>query len=564
MTEELREGQWDPRRVLPALGKIGYSPTSAILDIVDNSVSYDATVVRIWLTTEQERREGPGRRRTLVTSVAIADDGVGMDEDGLDNALQLGSSGEDYRPDALSKFGMGLKSAASSLGRQLELVSRRSGGPIRKATLDHDVIEDAGRYVYALGDPTADDVDLLNGVAVEGSGTLVRITKIHQDNMPTPASILEDLRSRVGVVYYFRLLGSDERQAVQILLNDEPMAAADPLFEAEAETVGDLDETQWDGLDVRYIARATPIQLSDKEAVYATVTMTQLPHPPSVASAMETTQKATRERFMIGAGNYGFYIYRNGRLISWADRLGMVPQDQDLFSFRGRLEIGSDADDVLNLDVAKSRIKLSSIAEEQLRALLNEGAKKSRLAWQNAGRLISQRTGTTPHAEINEELDRAADLAEKDESIDEEAAPPQERERLRQRREGALERQPATEEERSRLEESGERVQYVSSLDHNQLWERAHDPTSGLIVRVNTAHRLFRDIVNAQMENAAFVKVFDVLLFALAHAEYDLVYKSGFPEQTVEGILAEYRERVGGGLSELLRGIDVSRLLAGE
>jgi nitrogen-specific signal transduction histidine kinase len=78
MTETLVQGDWDPARVLPALGKIGYEPHSAILDIVDNSISFDASLVTINLTTEQEQRQGPGRRRTLVTSIDITDNACGM------------------------------------------------------------------------------------------------------------------------------------------------------------------------------------------------------------------------------------------------------------------------------------------------------------------------------------------------------------------------------------------------------------------------------------------------------------------------------------------------------
>ena len=35
----IREGAWDAGRVFQALGRIGYDPVSALLDLVDNSVS---------------------------------------------------------------------------------------------------------------------------------------------------------------------------------------------------------------------------------------------------------------------------------------------------------------------------------------------------------------------------------------------------------------------------------------------------------------------------------------------------------------------------------------------
>jgi len=40
-------------------------------------------------------------------------------------------------------------------------------------------------------------------------------------------------------------------------------------------------------------------------------------------------------------------VYRNRRLISWADSLdGIVGSDQDLWSFRGRILIDDSADNV--------------------------------------------------------------------------------------------------------------------------------------------------------------------------------------------------------------------------
>src|SRR5690348_9581494 len=112
----LQQGRWNAPRVLTAIGKIGYDPVAAILDIADNSVSNGATRVSIKIETEQELRTGPGRRKAVLSRVTITDDGVGMDAERIDNAIALGSEDSDYSEGTLSKFGMGLKSAASSLG----------------------------------------------------------------------------------------------------------------------------------------------------------------------------------------------------------------------------------------------------------------------------------------------------------------------------------------------------------------------------------------------------------------------------------------------------------------
>ena len=52
-----KEGDWDAGRVFQVLGRIGYAPVSAILDIVDNSVSAGATNVAISVNQEPSKEE---------------------------------------------------------------------------------------------------------------------------------------------------------------------------------------------------------------------------------------------------------------------------------------------------------------------------------------------------------------------------------------------------------------------------------------------------------------------------------------------------------------------------
>ena len=121
---------------------------------------------------------------------------------------------------------------------------------------------------------------------------------------------------------------------------------------------------------------------------------------------------------------------------------------------------------------------------------------------------------------------------------------------------------PISAEDQQHVSESGHSVLYVETLDNNQLWERAHDPAHGLIVRVNKSHRFCRDILDAVYDNSNLLKVMDVFFFALARGEYDLIYKSEHNEEEIEVIMAEYRERIGETLSDVLRRIHLTRLLA--
>ena len=564
----IKEGTWDAGRVLQALGRIGYDPVSAILNLVDNSVSAGATSVLIKVNDERaERKKGQrGRPRAILRSVVIVDNGYGMDEEGLADALTLGSSAQLYHAETLSKFGMGLKSAASSLGKQLEVISRSEKGlnDVRKVVLDQDLIVEKGKYVYNLTNPTEDDLNELDACTQGKSGTLIRITRLFHESLPPTSEIIHGLKAKAGVIYYYYLKGIVEgAERLSLKIDDYDVAPVDPLFidEIDADN-GDLNEHNWDGLRPKWITKSQAIQLDSTGGMYARVEITQLPHPPSVERTDLMSRRDCRDHYLIEAGNYGFYIYRNWRLISWADRLDFVPQDQDLYAFRGRLLINSDADDILNINVTKSRVQLSEIAQDQLKPEIQEAVKKSRAAWKTAHRVTVEPLTQGPHDTANQELNRISHLQADEDRRDESVAPVEERRELEKRRNKAVSTKPIKPEDEQHVKETGQRTLYVDTLDNNQLWERAHDPTEGMIVRVNSSHRFCRDILDTVHDNSNLLKVMDVLFYSIARGEFDLVYKSEQDDDEIEEIMTEYRERVGETLSDVIRRLNLTDFLA--
>ena len=561
-----KEGTWNAGRVFQALSRIGYEPVSALLEFVDNSISARATCVVVKVNEEREE-EKRGQPPTVLKSFVVADNGYGMDEEGIDNALTLGSSTESDDEHTLSKFGMGLKTATASLGKRLEIVSRPKEDPanVYKAVLDQDSILEAGKYVYHLTEPTDEDLTELDACAQGRSGTFIRITKLLLHSLPRTAEIIAGLKSRAGVIYYYFLKGLAEgSERLSLKIDEHEVAPIDPLFVDEIAdgNDGDLNEHTWDGLSPKWIARPQRIQLATTGKLSAEVAMTQLPHPPSVARLTSTPQKGCRDRYLIGAGNYGFYIYRNWRLISWADSLDCVRRDPDLHAFRGRLLINSDADDVLNIDVTKSRIQLSEIAQTQLIPRVQEAMKTSIVAWNNAKETTKRLLRPDPHDAANEALNRISTLQADEDWRDEILAPLAEKQTLEARRTKAVSAKPINRADRQRVNKTRQRVLYVDALDNNQLWERAHHPEHGLIVRVNRSHRFCRHILDTVPENGNLLKIIDVLFFAIARGEYDLVYKSNHEDDTIEEILAEYREEVGGTLSDVVRRLNLTEFLS--
>ncbi len=90
------------RRLTSSLRDIGYDVHAAVADLVDNSVSAGARNIDIIA-----EHHGPE------SFLMIADDGVGMSELELNEALRFGSQRR-YDSIDLGKYGLGLKTASLS------------------------------------------------------------------------------------------------------------------------------------------------------------------------------------------------------------------------------------------------------------------------------------------------------------------------------------------------------------------------------------------------------------------------------------------------------------------
>lgn len=101
-------------RLIGSLRDIGYDFSTAIADLVDNAIEAGASHVQIDL-----RYQGAG------SSVTILDDGEGMTESEINEALRFGSM-RTYGEDDLGRYGLGLKTASLSQCRRLTVLSRRS------------------------------------------------------------------------------------------------------------------------------------------------------------------------------------------------------------------------------------------------------------------------------------------------------------------------------------------------------------------------------------------------------------------------------------------------------
>ncbi len=561
---------WNANRVLFGLSRIGYTPQTAIADIVDNSITNGAS--NVYINIVKEREDLSDNRKNNIKEYLIIDDGCGMNKQGILSAFELGSDALLYGDASLSKFGLGLKSASFSQGNVLEIISSDGeSGDFLKYKVDLNTIKNS--YFCTLESLTNEDNEIITQYINGNNGTIIRIADIHQSNHPSPKNTINELQYRLGIIYYYFI-----DDGLNLSLNGELIEKYDVLFTSEAEKNGNLNEHEWNGKEVCWIKRPTTqtLDIGADPSISASVEVTQLPHPPIHSLDGENVPAQIRKKYKIESGNYGYYVYRNKRLISWAERFdGLIPQDQDFFSFRGRILLDSTADDSFNIDVKKSHLTLSEEARNALSDLSDEYKRKSKKAWQRAGELKTQMLGEEPNRLAN---DIAADLDLPDilpgESI---PSPEEEKEKInreveiKEKIKEKIKSEAIEQEEKEDLsddevsnyvsessESKDKRIIRTRYIQDNHLWEPYYDDDHGWSVRINKNHRFSKCIYEDNSENLDLQIIYELLLLQMAHAEISMRKQLGFNQDDVEKIILNYRDTISSLLVTMMRSENIT------
>lgn len=564
----------NPNRICYGLSRIGYTPDSAVCDIADNAVVAGAK--NIYIEFQKINENASDRRSNNVKEYLIIDDGKGMTFEEIRNALTLGSNGEGYRNGTLSKFGLGLKSAAFAQGDRLEVVSGIGVGEFRKLVVDLTKITD--EYFAIEEQLSKTDKVLIEKYMPQAHGTIIRISKVHQNNHPSIRKTKNILEKRLGVIYYYFL-----KEGLRIFLDETLIRPYDVLFTEEAEQNGNLDEADWDGKTVKWISKKSTYTVDTESGVTCEIEVTQLPYPPIFE--LDGEDKASvRDKYNISAGNYGYYVYRNKRLISWAQGLnGIIPQAQDYYSFRGRILIESDADDCFNIDVKKANIALSDEAYQAIEDITEAFKKKSKGAWKHANSLVKRRNGITPNqlandiaANVEEIDDLPADMnttkqeeqekRERKKRLSDEfkrQIHDETKKRIRNRTGKCPDESEITKEAVEETLHGNNRKSYqifpIESLDDNLLWAPYYDADNKGCVRINQSHRFARLIYEDNSENTDLQILMELLFWQMANAEvYIRTHSLNLDSDTIELVVTEYRRVVSELLANLCRNKEVA------
>ncbi|MFF3659004.1 ATP-binding protein [Streptomyces olivochromogenes] len=150
-----------------ALTNQGYGFEVAVADLIDNSIDAEARNVVVHFLRDDER----------VTSLLIADDGLGMDDEALDDAMTVGRR-RDYGNTSLGMYGTGLKAASLTHARSLSVISRTRRSRAAGRKLTDAGLEDGFRCDTVDRDYAQSLIDRYDGV-IQWQGTIVRWDRVH-------------------------------------------------------------------------------------------------------------------------------------------------------------------------------------------------------------------------------------------------------------------------------------------------------------------------------------------------------------------------------------------------
>lgn len=489
-------------RILHGIRNFGYTFESAIFDIVDNSIVAKATEIKIVL--EYDKNVATEK----ISRIIIIDNGSGMDQDEMYNALFLGSPKSVYSDNSLSKYGFGLKSAGLSLADTVTIVSRNSvDAKWRKSQISWDTFIEQNQYVVEEELEIGDDAKYLP----KETGTVILLNNLLEINRVNATKAIKLLKKEASVIFH-RFI----EKGVSIYVNDDKIAAFDPLFCSELE--GKFSD--YDGRAPRsFWEEDTVIPINSKAKAKALVKAVLLPCPPLFDK--EGKRPEILKKYGITKSNIGFYIYRNNRLIKKGVTLGLINRQDKTYHIRIRIDLDSTCDKFINLDVKKTELYFDEAFMERLGNRVNPFINRAIALWdevQNKGRDENQTVSDIKHDRSNKLLSDVAPVECDPQSLEVHLAD-QQIEQQKEQLEVEYSPEPSILEQIK--EKNKDRIIAVDNLENGLLWKPSlsTDGKSKVIVLLSRSHPFYTSIYQKLEPGSDTVVILDALFLSLAMSE---------------------------------------------
>lgn len=343
---------------------IGYSIQAAVADIIDNSISAGAQ--NIWVDFEWKGAD---------TWLSIKDDGSGMDNEGLIQAMRPGSRNpnEERSTKDLGRFGLGLKTASFSQCRKLSVISKRTDHNSVYWTWDLDFVSQEKKWDLINYIPQGFENCLneaLSGTVVIWNDLDRLVRNLKEDDKSSLAKflqIMENIKKHLAMVFH-RFI---ENKRIKVYFQQRQVEAWNPFLIDDSATQKFPEE---------------PLQ-NNKVRIRGFV----LPHK----------SRLTEEEFRKAEGprgwnsQQGFYIYRNERLLLAGEWLGMFRKEEHYKLARIMIDLPNNLDAEWQIDIKKSVARPPIGLRDQLKAYANKVRSQAVEVYRHKGKVLQRKYTTT-------------------------------------------------------------------------------------------------------------------------------------------------------------------------
>lgn len=353
----------DPQ-LMESMRAVGYTLETAVADIIDNSITAGADRVDVRFTATPEPR------------VAVIDNGSGMDEESLLQAMKLaGRSPSSARGKYdLGRFGLGLKTASLSQARSLT-VATKQGELLQAVSWDLDHLKAVASWsLQWLEGTEITSLPWIESLAGFNNGTLVLWEKLDQLHV-VPGQVegqLDELmkvvRDHLGLVFH-RFTSTTMpplKNPLTLTVNGAPVPRVDPFLKQN-------QATQEGPREIIRIGKAS-----------VAVQPYTLPYI--------TKLKAADRQLALIAGelrdSQGFYVYRAGRLVLWGTWFRIMPRDELGKLARVQVDVPNSLDHLWALDIKKSAASPPPEVKQRLKQIAGKIVQPSRRVHEFRGRRV--------------------------------------------------------------------------------------------------------------------------------------------------------------------------------
>ena len=364
-----------------SLRESGFDFSTAIGELIDNSVQANAKQIAIIPKIKQQQFEDVEESIPVITQIFVIDDGDGMDENTLNGCPQLGFSTRYNDRTGLGRFGVGATYAAISQCKRATFCSHPKGKDNLIATYI-DLDEIAGHTQINIPKPSESHLpDNLQDIHFDNPSTIVvwdKCDRLHSDANGKPIRAdehLAELKNWISRAYRYFIW-----EGIEIYIESEKVVAYDPLYLNTEQTEFPDDPCATEKLSKSF---EWSVPNSSGETSFISVKLTLL---PEIWRRKQGDGRRPHARERRIPKNQGLSILRHHREVAFGNFYPMVPSQEYIDRWWGcEINFGPELDEcweVRNIKRGARPIKeLRDELRKRLIPKINELRKEIQYHW---------------------------------------------------------------------------------------------------------------------------------------------------------------------------------------